>query len=1532
VPRQINARFLLISLLIVAILTGGIHLLHGYQMRRNALIFLREARQARDRKDAGAAFRFYQLYLDVHPNNVSVLAEYGMLLADLGQRPAAYATLEKALRLDTNQQEARRKLISVALQLGRFRDAKEHIEVLRKASPEDVELLELGALCETGLGNFNEAVGLYRQVLEKAPDRFNSYVLLADLLERRLGRSPEAEQVLQDLVGRYPGDCKAWAIRADYFRSKRRFDDALADAQRALQLDPDNLAALLVAAESAREKRQLDRALEFAARAVTSHPKVLAAYQVKANVEVAAGRIEDAIQTIQKARELDPANLDLRWHLANLHIDAKQLAAAEEQLKVLEQSHYSAGLLEYLRGRVAIAQGQWRLARQLLRRARAQLAADTDQVRFVDYWLGVVEGQLGNRDEQLLAFRRAISADPFWVAARLGAANALAALGQTEQAIEESRQAFSLTGGQFEAGLQLLSLLVLKNLVSRAEAANWEEAEKLVKALQEVAPDDWRPTLLHAEILVGQRKLQEAQSLLAAAREKWSNEIEVWLAGAALARRLREFDQTEAILGEAEKHLGDSSRLRLARAQYLLERYGEKAADQIRRLEAGIAQWPASEKGSLLVGLGAVLLQLGDYDTARRYSSEAAELMPNSLRARILLFDLALQAADRGALARVVREIEEIEGRGALWHYGRAVELVLTSSSPTDNRLEEARGLLMQAAAMRPAWSRIPLLLAEISERQKDPERALHHYQRAFDLGEDNPRAIRRLLQLLYERQRYAEADRVLRRLEELRAPFTGELVRLASEISLRLQEFDRALELARQSATVSNDYRDRVWLAQVLTILGLRARAEGRSAQGESMLADAEREFRQAVTLAPHAVDAWVTFIRFYGVTGQPEKADALLAEAEKTLGERLGLLAQAHCYTLLGRFDEAERIYEKALEAEPDNPAVIRAVGEFYLLRGKADLAAQQLEKLIGKESRGEASDLRWARRTLAFVLSQRGDYQSISRGLQVLEPNLAEPAVEPADWRVQALLLAQHPQRRMRQQALQVLERLVDRPEISDPRDRYVLARLYLRAGDTAKAAQQMRTLLTVQGNIPEFVAFYLRILLARDDLAEAELWMRRLQQLAPDVLETADIQAEIHARRGRPAEAVAVLRQFLERPIQTGAEGAPQQTQQQPGKEDNTLQELELRSGLVAATLMRVSILLQETGDYVGAELLGAEGEQLFRQFAEKAPPQWRANAYLLLAGFLARRGRVAEAVQLLSSWADQGNVPSLQACLRAIVSQLPENAPEWSVLASIVKKRVANGPADLPILLLDGEFSVLVEDYPAAERVYRRILEEDPSNFVALNNLAVTLAILGQKLEEAESLARRAMEVAGPRPEVLDTLALVLLARGKFADALRVINEALDDSSEPVLYLRQAQILNAMGEQSRSRDALAQAEKAGLRWESLAPSDRRVYRSLKQQIGSEQSGGKLPPSSQKISTSGLVPWAAQIARNGSWKEGSLENWPERAAATVWLHGNPGQRLGVASKLQNCGYMLSSRGIEAGQVGLARDRVVIGPQLA
>ena len=78
----------------------------------------------------------------------------------------------------------------------------------------------------------------------------------------------------------------------------------------------------------------------------------------------------------------------------------------------------------------------------------------------------------------------------------------------------------------------------------------------------------------------------------------------------------------------------------------------------------------------------------------------------------------------------------------------------------------------------------------------------------------------------------------------------------------------------------------------------------------------------------------------------------------------------------------------------------------------------------------------------------------------------------------------------------------------------------------------------------------------------------------------------------------------------------------------------------------------------------------------------------------------------------------------------------------------------------------------------AERQFTRALAIDPLNAAASNNLAMVYVTRHDRLDDAERLARTALERGGPlRPYILDTLASVYVQQRRYADAERTLTEA-----------------------------------------------------------------------------------------------------------------------------------------------------------
>ncbi len=105
-------------------------------------------------------------------------------------------------------------------------------------------------------------------------------------------------------------------------------------------------------------------------------------------------------------------------------------------------------------------------------------------------------------------------------------------------------------------------------------------------------------------------------------------------------------------------------------------------------------------------------------------------------------------------------------------------------------------------------------------------------------------------------------------------------------------------------------------------------------------------------------------------------------------------------------------------------------------------------------------------------------------------------------------------------------------------------------------------------------------------------------------------------------------------------------------------------------------------------------------------------------------------------------------------------------------------------------------------------------ETDPARSVtviALNNLAYALAGNGGDLAEADRLVRQALALSGERPGLLDTLAFVLLKRGRPVEARQILERAVELAPDDDAILETlADVCVALGDAGAARHYLREA--------------------------------------------------------------------------------------------------------------------------
>lgn len=1075
--RRLNRKLLGWLLAAVTLLVSSGHFLHGYQVRRHADLWRRQAGAARERGDLGACLEYLGRYLALEPGDTDALLDYGLTLEKLAPSPRtrwqALSILEQVRTRRPSDPDVRRHLVRLTMSVGRLAEARVYLEELLAAFPENAELEHLAGQCLEGAGDYAGAAAWYEKATRHAPGQIASYARLADLLQHRLHDGPRAAEVLDRLVTANGQSAEAYLLRARFGRERSSPQDIAPDIERARRLAPDNPEVLQAVAALASYQDKPEEAQSYLWQGLKAHPRHAGLYLALAELEVQSRRAGEAIACLRRGLTALPDHTDLQHALADLLLRQGERAQAAEVIGRLARAGSPLARAGYWEGRLRMHDRQWAEAARLLEDARARLAVTPAWLPPVELALGQCYEQLQDHDRRLAAYRRAVELDPASAPARHGFGAALLETGRVSEAVGELWQVVRLPGAPPDAWTALARALVLRNRQLPPERRDWQEVEHILDEAARRAGDPMPVLLARAEALVARDQPEEARKLLEQARADRPGRPALWTALARLAESRGDYPAARRILEEARQRLGDGIDWRLEWLRFLELSGGTRA---LAELEEGLEKFPAVEQHRLLWELTEAHYRYGNLAEAERLARSLAARLPHDLRSRVLLIDLALRSGKEADLDRLLPEVRRIEGEdGAQWRLGEAARLILRARQGARHDLPRARAYLTEAARRRPEWARIPLAEAAVDELEGNAERAIQDYQRAQELGDRQPAVARRLAQLLYERRRYGEADRALRGQEEVS--------RLAAEVALANGQADRAVDIARRVvAPQSRDYRGQLWLAHILE-------AAGRPAEAEQTL-------RAAVRQSGATPETWVALVRFLATARQPARAQEVMQDLQRHLTAEQVPLTLASCEEAVGRPERATGHYAAALAARPDDGEILEKAVSFYLRTAAADKAEPLLYRLI-ESALATPEQRTWARRQLAFIVVARGTEPAYREALALVEQNLTDRrAVE--DRRAKARVLAARPEGR--REALTLLEGSLAAQPLT-PEDQRLLADLYEATGDRAKARDQWLNLLGVVGQRPEYLASYIQALLRWEEVSEARRWFTRLEHAEP-----------------------------------------------------------------------------------------------------------------------------------------------------------------------------------------------------------------------------------------------------------------------------------------------------------------------------------------------------------------------------------------------------------------------------------------------
>ncbi len=187
----------------------------------------------------------------------------------------------------------------------------------------------------------------------------------------------------------------------------------------------------------------------------------------------------------------------------------------------------------------------------------------------------------------------------------------------------------------------------------------------------------------------------------------------------------------------------------------------------------------------------------------------------------------------------------------------------------------------------------------------------------------------------------------------------------------------------------------------------------------------------------------------------------------------------------------------------------------------------------------------------------------------------------------------------------------------------------------------------------------------------------------------------------------------------------------------------------------------------------------------------------------------QQGNLLEARNLLRSvrLANERDL-SLQALV--VEADLLREAGQANEAVRLLTGALREQPNSVTLLYSRAICAVAMDDIELAEQDFRRILQIEDNNAMALNALGYTLTDRTDRHQEAYRLIRRALELEPDSPPILDSMGWVYFRLGQPERALPYLEQALEGEDNPEIAAHLGEVLWHLGRETEARDVLADA--------------------------------------------------------------------------------------------------------------------------
>jgi len=280
--------------------------------------------------DYQAALDSFKRMTERFPQSAQAFYQLALAQAALKQRDAARTSLQQALQLQPDFPQARAALTRNELATGKGDSALAAARQMQSLSPHDAAGFDQEGDIHLVYKRNTQAIKAYKEALERAPGARALIKLHRAML--RSGDANAADQLLAGWVRQYPKDVVSRSYIAQFYLSKGRNSDAIAqyeELQRSAPSDVTVLNNLATLYQRIKDKR----ALTTAEQALKLAPEQSAILDTAGWILLEHGQSPRAAELLRKAVGKTPDIPTIRYHYAAALAQSGKRAEAKKELQ-----------------------------------------------------------------------------------------------------------------------------------------------------------------------------------------------------------------------------------------------------------------------------------------------------------------------------------------------------------------------------------------------------------------------------------------------------------------------------------------------------------------------------------------------------------------------------------------------------------------------------------------------------------------------------------------------------------------------------------------------------------------------------------------------------------------------------------------------------------------------------------------------------------------------------------------------------------------------------------------------------------------------------------------------------------------------------------------------------------------------------------------------------------------------------------------------------------------------------------------------